>query len=299
MQSNKIKTLILKDNYNSFEQFYIDGFNQIGIDTTFYYISNSKWRKFWTHNGIPFEDIWYGNWKHYIDKYDLIIVFDSIHNSNLLKYLHKHSSARLIFWHWNPLKSKEDFKILKETRYICEHWTFNAIDASKYDLKLNKQFFFFQEYAINTKINRAFFVGTDKGRYEKLVNIAANLSQYGVEIDFHVIDKNKNGKYYEKNFLEYNYVLNKLCNSKFVVEIVQAGQTGLTARSLEALFMRIKLITNNSTIKKYDFYNPQNIFIINEDTDIAQFLASDYIDIDSSLLFAYSAQGWLKKIEEN
>lgn len=64
-----------------------------------------------------------------------------------------------------------------------------------YGMKLNNQFFFFQYRIYLTKQNKAFFVGTDKGRYAQLVLFADLLKKYyNIEADFHIIDKNKKGK---------------------------------------------------------------------------------------------------------
>src|SRR5690606_39098696 len=51
-------------------------------------------------------------------------------------------------------------------------------------------------------------------------------------------------------------------NSKIVIDIAHANQKGLSMRPFEALGLKRKLITNNTDIKNYDFYNPNNIFII-------------------------------------
>ena len=83
-----MRILILKDNYNSFENFYLEELKKIYPETFFYYSSNSRLRKLWTHYGLPFEHVWYGQWKAKINKFDLIIVFDSIHSTNKIGRAH-------------------------------------------------------------------------------------------------------------------------------------------------------------------------------------------------------------------
>ena len=155
--------LILKDNYNSFEQYYLDKLNECGVDAEFYYISSSILRKVFTHYALPFESLWYGGWKNNLDTYYCIIVFDSLHSINLLKYIRKRYRKRLIFWHWNPIKKDKEISIWKETKKMCEHWTFNPSDVEKYGMNLNNQFFFYQNQKDISKEESAFFVGTDKG----------------------------------------------------------------------------------------------------------------------------------------
>ena len=151
--------LILKDNYNSFEQYYLDKLNECGVDAEFYYTSSSMLRKVFTHYALPFESLWYGGWKNNLDTYDCIIVFDSLHSANLLKYIRKRYRKRLIFWHWNPIKKDKDIAILEETNKICEHWTFNPNDAKKYGMNLNNQeIFVLSALPVNRSISKKFFV---------------------------------------------------------------------------------------------------------------------------------------------
>lgn len=291
------KVLILKDNYNSFEQYYLDKLNESGIDAEFYYTSSSVLRRAFTHYALPFESLWYGAWKNNLDKYDYIIVFDSLHSINLLKYIRKRYRKRLIFWHWNPIKKDKDISIWEETKKMCEHWTFNPSDAEKYGMNLNNQFFFYQNQEDISKEESAFFVGTDKGRYKKIVAISDDLTNMGIAIDFHIISMNCNDtrKYIEKTYMEYSEVMSHIRKSKVVVEIVQDGQNGLTARALEAMFFETKLITNNREICNFNFYNDNNIFIIGEDNNdrLDAFLHTPFQPIEKEVLYQYDANGWL------
>ena len=291
------KVLILKDNYNSFEQYYLDKLNECGIDAEFYYTSSSMLRKAFTHYALPFESLWYGGWKNNLDTYDCIIVFDSLHSANLLKYIRKKYRKRLIFWHWNPIKMDKDISIWAETKKMCEHWTFNPSDAEKYGMNLNNQFFFYQNQEDISKEESAFFVGTDKGRYEKIVAISDDLKDRGIAIDFHIVSMNCNDtrKYIEKTYMEYSDVMSHIRKSKAVVEIVQDGQNGLTARALEAMFFETKLITNNREIRNFNFYNDNDIFIIGEDNNdrLDAFLHTPFQPIEKKVLYQYDANGWL------
>lgn len=289
--------LVLKDIYNSFEAYYLNRINKLVKHCGFYYKNSNIVRKFITHFGLPLESLWYADWKNNIDDYDWVIVFDSLHTSKLVKYLHNHSSSRIIYWHWNPIKTKNEKKIIEETKGYCEHWTFNPIDAQKYSMRLNNQFFFYQTDIPKNKEERAFFVGVDKGRYQSLVSLATQLEDYCIIPDFHVINKGKMGRFYQKNYMDYDQVLDHLKTSRFAVEIVQEGQNGLTARAIEAMFFKTKLITNNQSIKECTFYNKQNVYVIG-DAGIEEFLQSPFTEIENRKLYPYSAQGWIEKFME-
>ena len=291
------KVLILKDNYNSFEQYYLDKLKECGVDAEFYYTSSSILRKAFTHYALPLESLWYGTWKNNLNTYDCIIVFDSLHSASLLKYIRRKYENRLIYWHWNPIKKDKDIAIWKETKKICEHWTFNPSDAKKYGMNLNNQFFFYQNQEDISKEKSVFFVGTDKGRYEKIVTISDDLKVMGIAIDFHVISKDYNDtrKYVEKRYMEYSEVISHIRKSKAVVEIVQDGQNGLTARALEAMFFGTKLITNNKEIRNFNFFSDNNIFIIGEDNnaELNAFLHTPFQPVEKKALYQYDAHGWL------
>ena len=50
--------------------------------------------------------------------------------------------------------------------------------------------------------------------------------------------------------------------SKVILDINHPGQKGLTMRTFEAIGAGKKLITTNSEIKKYPFYNKTNFLVI-------------------------------------
>lgn len=293
--------LVIKGNYNSFERYYIDNLNKCGIRCESIFNSDSIFRKISNHAKLPFEYIWYNGWKHDLSSFENIVIFDSICNSNIVKFLKNKTKAKIIFWHWNPIKTKQDLKIYSETKFICEHWTFNELDAKKYSMNLSNQFFFIQKDNPTNKENKAFFVGADKGRYDVLLKLSSLFKTNGIKCDFHVVDANKKGMYYQKNFIEYLEVLKSVKNSKYLVEITQDGQNGLTARALEAMFCKTKLITNNKEIVNLPFYNKMNIFIYGKDNeeDFSLFIHSPFIEISKKHLYKFSAEGWIESLIKN
>ena len=73
---------------------------------------------------------------------------------------------------------------------------------------------------------------------------------------------------------------------------------GLTFRVFEAIGYHKKIITNNSDIENYDFYNPQNILIIDEEkiTIPNSFLNSSYVPIPDKIIEKYTLETWVKTI---
>ena len=73
--------------------------------------------------------------------------------------------------------------------------------------------------------------------------------------------------------------------SKALLDIHRTKQDGLSFRVFESLGKEKKLITTNKDIKNYDFYNEQNILIIDENFEIPKsFFDSKYIPIPEMIL---------------
>ena len=91
------------------------------------------------------------------------------------------------------------------------------------------------------------------------------------------------------------YILN---HSKAILDIPVKGQDGLTMRTFEVIGQRKKLITTNTSIVKYDFYNSNNILLLKEDniTDIKHFLTGGTKNIDEEIFNKYSLSFFCRAI---
>ena len=88
--------------------------------------------------------------------------------------------------------------------------------------------------------------------------------------------------------------------TKCILDITKTKQIGLTLRTYEAIYYNKKLITFNKTIKKYDFYNSNNILIISDNIQINKimaFLSAPLIPYNEELLERYSFDAWIKRID--
>ena len=83
--------------------------------------------------------------------------------------------------------------------------------------------------------------------------------------------------------------------SKAVIDIQHPRQTGLTMRTLEMLGMKKKFITTNKDIENYDFYDENNICIIDRKNPIIPdvFLQSGYREVSEEVYEYYSIERWI------
>ena len=233
----------------------------------------------------------------------VIVVFDSGNAAYITRYLaRKFFDKRIILYYWNPVfRSINPCKIDSNN---VEIWSFDKSDCEKYNLKYNKQFYFYENakhvHENNKIIYDAIFVGVDKNRSEVLKHLNNIANHQKLNIKIHLVKSNlkkdqSKCERYEKE-VTYSEVLNMYSKSKSIIDVVDVNQVGMTLRPLEALFLKKKLITTMKDIKKYSLYNKDNIFILGEDRDemLCSFLNSKYNDENYlALIEEYSEKGWL------
>lgn len=64
--------------------------------------------------------------------------------------------------------------------------------------------------------------------------------------------------------LTYESIYDLMAQSMVVIDIAHPDQTGLTMRTIESLGMCKKIITNNSSIKHYEFYDPKRVLLLED-----------------------------------
>jgi len=241
-------------------------------------------RRLWLNGIIPGANIWYGEWKNRLDKYDTVIVHASELTRTIPSWIRKQKKdIRIIYWYWNPVNNKSLPSLIKDDE--TELWSFDKADCEKYNMHKNIQYYYgANDVQDDEPEYDVYFVGHDKGRRDQIESIRQQLERDGVSYKFDIIKES------EPN-IPYYKVRDNIRKSKAILEINQAGQEGYTLRALEALFFQKKLITSNESIQKEDFYRKDNIYIISEGLEgICDFLRKpgtdtrDYIklyDIDA------------------
>lgn len=257
-------------------------------------------RAFHLKTNIPFKNIWI---KKYVKKnFDIIIIFDVPIWFENLEYIRKiNKKTKIVLWYWNIVRNKKYLlKAIKYCDYVC---TFDKKDSEKYNI-LQLEQFYWERAKENKKIeNDVFFIGKNKKRLEEIEEILMKLESSKIKYEFYVVGDNKKEKSQllelKNENLEYEKVIDKILKSEAILDIPQKNQHGLTLRVLETLFFNKKLITTNKDIKNYDFYNENNIFILEKNTtgnEIKAFLDKKMEKIDEKIKNKYTVEEWFKKI---
>jgi hypothetical protein len=83
-----------------------------------------------------------------------------------------------------------------------------------------------------------------------------------------------------------------------ILDVEHIAQRGLTMRTIEMIGSNKKLITTNKSIEKYDFYNKNNICIIDRDNPVVRedFWESEYEPLPKEILERYSLRAFVEEI---
>lgn len=211
------------------------------------------------------------------------------------------------------LKTNLD-KNIKYFNYVYSFDTNNIADFPELKLDFCTNFSVFNQKIIpyQKRDIDLFYVGDLAGALEsqrrdkKLINL---LKEINGNIDVNILFNNqykglnkiRNSKIkYIESFISMDESLERTRNSKIVIDICKAHHIGLSFRFFECLATETKIITNNKDVINYDFYNPNNIMIIDFDNELLNkknynsFLEKPYEKIESSILKKYSIENWMK-----
>lgn len=155
------------------------------------------------------------------------------------------------------------------------------------------------------------YVASFDSRIFLLKKIASRLDAINVSYKFIIVGKKtilfrvKNLFSSKYNFIDLrkkrisqNELISLYKQTNCVLDIVRPHQSGLSFRIFESMATENKIITNNNNISSYDFYNPINILIINDNLINIEksFFTNNYEKIDCMIYNNYTIENWVKTI---
>lgn len=324
------KILLMSPDFYGYTEMIRNGIKNLGYEVDFYdtrpVVSNfvkAKMRKNEVYNRKVLD-----KYKQYIvDKtrnieYELIIViacvtFDKEQLSEILNY---HPNTKKIFYMWDSFCNYP--KTTSILPLFDKNYSFDPIDCKNYGLIYQPTFYSENCLTLKNKLkdvendNDIFFIASYlPERYKVFKKFNEYCLDNKISFKYHL---------YIKSFLTYEYFklknrklrlrkkhfvftqmseeekIKNILSSKCVLDIPFNKQAGLTMRVLEALVLGKKVITTNTAIKTYDFYDPKHIAVITEN-DFSEvdrdFLISDIGCGDYSDMF--SVGSWINNIVKN
>lgn len=252
-------------------------------------------------------------------KYDYIFFIkgEAFSEKNLKNLFEAHPEAPTIIYHWDSIANNNNAKRL--LNYFDYKFSFDRRDCEAFGMQFLPLFYYreYKEIAQRTDEMQydMLFVGTaHSDRYRLVSAIKQQISAIGRSSFTFFFFQGKIMFYKYKlthpemkavpmsdvSFtpLSKQEILDLYAKSRIVVDIQHPKQTGLTLRTLETLGSNRKLITTNTDIATYDFYNPCNILIVDRDNPIIpkNFLDSPYQPVPPHIYDKYSITTWVKEI---
>lgn len=241
---------------------------------------------------------------NYFD-YALIIRAD-IYPTTTLASLNTYCK-KTIAYQWDGL---ERFTGTKERILLFDKfYVFDNDDFLKYknnypNLYLTNNFYSNIEPKLSEEAWDIFYIGVDQEeRTDQIIDLMSNINTSTNTCSIQLLNKNPPTKKntlisyisqpisYEKNLL---YVK----KAKALIDLKTKDHNGLSFRFFECIKYQTKIITSNVQVKKYDFYKPENIFILGEDRleNLQNFIDSPYSPIEESIFSKYSFENWIKNL---
>ncbi|WP_437922304.1 hypothetical protein [Sphingobacterium sp. LRF_L2] len=217
----------------------------------------------------------------------------------------KQKANSLIGYQWDGLNrfpSIDDLIPLFDRFFV-----FDPNDLSRPNALPATNFYFEGDYdRVTQNIDVYYLANFVRSRIKKIQSLSAYLREINARSVIKIISNKK--KIVEKNshydfeilsdYIPYEENLSLVSRAKILVDILHGVHYGLSFRVFEAIGDDKKLITDNKEIVKYDFYNPKNIFVIQDEeyVGLEEFINSPYCPLEEKLKSKYSFHNWLRYV---
>lgn len=247
--------------------------------------------------------------------YVLVIKCEMLPIDFLRKLKKLNPDAQFCLYLYDSIKNIKG--ILHKTKEFDRVLSFDLDDVKQYRHIIFRPLFYLDCYQQQTESNATYkydicFIGTiHSDRYAIIEQIKNMAHQRGLNYYFHCYLQGKFIYHYykitKKEFrdtakddfsfqkISSSKIVDFIKNTRTVLDIQHPKQTGLTMRTIEMLGMNKKLITTNVNIKEYDFYDPNNILVIDRKNIIIpeSFLVTPYKKIKEDVYKRYSLESWI------
>lgn len=202
------------------------------------------------------------------------------------------------------------------SRYSVDHllkgvfdkiYSFDLEDIAKYGFLPTSNYNYIDNTIETKEVYDIGFVGSYDDRFDELISLLKQLKPYNIKHRCIVVGKERKlskliesyGDLIDFQFqpLSQNEMLAFYEQCHCIIDLIRKNQTGLSFRFFEAMGLRKKIITNNKSVKAYNFYKPENIFVL-EDSKVPSkaFISTDYENLPEEIYHEYTLKSWVTNI---
>ena len=325
MNLNKKKVLLVVPKYYHYEKEIKKALVEQGAKVIIIYDNlagcNLYYRMYYIYMKKKYDTVIYKYYKKRlkrIKKLDVVLAINASSINESIFELIKHycrEESKFYLYLWDSVKNNSH--ALSISSIFDKVYTFDIDDSQKYGWKYRPLFYVNRLTNSNAKkdIDVSYMCTWHSKRAQILRRIKKEIAEqdlvfynnmYAPFILFmkhKYINKNLEYKQVSLKEISFKSLSLKGCyklyqKSKVVVDYTHPGQTGLTMSTIECLGNKCKLVTNNTLIKKADFYNENNILVYeDENVEIPrEFISTPYESIPDNIYNYYSLKNWLKSI---
>lgn len=252
-----------------------------------------------------------------VEQYDAVFVIqgEGLSKGMLVKIKQMFPDTYLVLYMWDSMRNKR--ALIENLPFYDATYSFDKTDSETLNMRFRPLFFLprFQDNRSSERKYDLSFIGTaHSDRYNIISHIERN-SPYGIRFYKYLFMQAKwlfvVKKVFITNFrdsyisdfeftaLSGSEVQRVFSQSLAIVDIEHPRQTGLTMRTFETLGAGKKLVTTNIAVKGYDFFDSQNILVLdrNSDFDIPEsFFSTPYRPVGLEVVNNYTLNRWLIEI---
>ncbi|UFH33815.1 hypothetical protein LNP04_08980 [Chryseobacterium sp. C-71] len=184
-------------------------------------------------------------------------------------------------------------------------FSFEKKDCKKYNLRFKTNFIYKKTNSVSENYKyKVFNISSFDNRFPVIKKIAKALYDMKIKSKIIIFTSRENEEPYiefSKKTLSIEENNQFLKEAQIMLDVSRNGQEGLSFRVFESLGLKKKLITTNKDIVNYDFYNPENIFVIENVDDMTipeVFFETAYVDIPENILGKYLIENWVDELVE-
>lgn len=247
----------------------------------------------------------------------ILVVRGEVFNQQSIRLLERaFPQAKRILYLWDSLRNTDTRVIFP---FFDKVFSFDKIDVEENLGLIHRPQFYLNNYRdisdIKPRDIDVLFIGTaHHDRYRICKIIESQIKDLGGNSHLFYFFPSKlvyffkkivDSSYKKAGLSEFNFHMLKadqvaklLAKSKASLDIQDPKQTGITMRTIEVLGAKRKLITTNEAIRGFDFYDKNNILILDRKNPFVDinFINSPFKEINSDIYEKYSIEKWVDDV---